>query len=184
MAITYDNTVSVGNLVIWHVTSSLSDAYYHWYLEGSWLGVTRTGEFSLVVEDGEQAYIVCQDTTDPAYDPIANAPSGYPARRTLSWVASADSDIDYYRVEQNKDAGGWTSLGTVQDDGSWYYSFTTARLADLSSYQFRVVPVDEAGNDGTAITWSADTIVRRPDAVDFDVTFNSPATTVTFSEAS
>jgi len=184
VAITYDSVSSIGNLVIWQVTSSLSDPYYHWYLEGAWLGVTRVGQFSLVVEDGEQAWLVCQDTEDSGYDPIANAPEGYPARRTIGWVASADSDVDYYRVEQNKDGGGWTVLGSLKDDGSWFYTFVTARLVDLASYQFRVVPVDVAGNDGTPMTRDAEIIVRRPDAVAFTAALNSPATTVTWSEAS
>jgi len=183
VAITYDSIERSGNVVTVKVTSDLADPYYHWYVEGSWVGMTRTGRITLTLEDGAQEFIVCQDTTSESYDPVANAPAGYPSRRTLVWTASADSDTDHYRVEQNKDAAGWEELGTVADDGRWEFRYVTGRLTDLSSYQFRIVPVDAAGNDGSATTFDAETIVRRPDAVDFDVTFNSPATTVTFSEA-
>lgn len=184
MAITWLASERTANIVTLRVSSSLSDPYYHWYLEGAWLGVTRVGEFSLVVDVGEQLFVQCLDTTDPAFDPVANAPEGYPARRTLVWTASADADIDYYRIEQSQDGGDWTELALVSDDGSWYYRYLTARLEDLATYQWRITPVDTAGNDGTAIARPAEKVIRRPDAVAFAITFNAGATTVTFAEAS
>ena len=92
--------------------------------------------------------------------------------------------MSYYRVEQKLGAGDWETLRIVpQVADQWAYSLLTDRLDDLSSYTWRVIPVDAAGNDGTAITIGAELIVRTPDAPDFTATFDSGTTKVTFDEA-
>ena len=183
MAVTYDSIERTGSVVTIRVTSSLSDPYYHWYIEGAWVGMTRVGEISVSLRDGEQDFVVCQDTTDPDYDAVASAPAGYPARRTLAWIASTDADVAHYRVEESKNGGGWAELGTVRDDGSWMYTYVTGRLDDLATYQWRVWPVDRAGNDGSPVELESENIVRRPDAPAYAVSFSPGALTVTVSSA-
>ena len=185
MSITAYSQVRIGNVTRVTVTSDLSaPIYYHWYLNGSWSGVTTGPGKSFHLGDGDQARIEAIDTNDPAYDGIANAPDGWPARRTIWWCRSVDSDVVRYRVEQQKDGGDWSTLGTVQAvAGQWPYSLLTGRLDDLATYAWRVYPVDAAGNDGTALTLDSEKIVRTPDGPDFAIAFDDGTTKVTFSAA-
>lgn len=167
------------------VTSDLSGTiYYHWYIDGAYIASTMSPAYSFYLAEDECVRVTCIDTNNASYDAIANAPAGYPARRSLWWVRSIDSDVSHYRVEQNKDAAGWTEIGIVHhDDTQWSYSFLTEPLTDLSSYQWRVYPVDAAGNDGTVITLGAETVVRTPDAPDFTISFDGDTDTVTYTAA-
>ena len=184
MAITAYSTTRVGRMTVVTVTSDLAGTiYYHWYVDGSWVGSSSVAYWMFTLETSDQVEIVCQDTTDAEYDPVANAPAGWPATKTLFWVASADTDVDHYLVEQQKDAEGWVELGTIEDDGSWWYTLRTPRLTDLASYQWRITPYDRTGNAGTATTIGPETCVRRPDAPDFAVAYSGATERVTFSEA-
>jgi len=180
MAITSESSVRHGRVTIITVASDLEDPYYHWYADGSWLGVTRDPEFSIVLDGDDEIEITCQDTTDADYDPIANAPAGWPARKTIWWTAPADSDIDHYIIRQQLDGGAWTDLGVVNHDGSWAYGFLTARLTDLGSYAWRVVAVDAAGNEGTLKEIAAATVVRRPNSPAFSIAYSAVTQKVTF----
>ncbi len=76
----------------------------------------------------------------------------------------------------------WETIGIVpHDEAQWVYSLLSPRLDDLADAEFRVVPVDKAGNDGTALALSAERIVRTPDAPDFTATFDSGTTKITFA---
>lgn len=185
MAITGYNVRRHGRMVIVTATSGLAGAvYYHWYLDGIYMGMSTNGRWTVYLDVDEQARIVCQDTNDADYDPIANATDGYPARRTLEWYKSVDTDVSHYRVEQNEDAGGWTELGTVAHEATrWQYTYLTRRLTDLASYQWRVIPVDLAGNDGTALTIATEKVVRTPDAPNYTVTYDDVTDEMTFAEA-
>jgi hypothetical protein len=91
--------------------------------------------------------------------------------------------VELYRVEQKKDSDDWAVLGLVKHDpGTWQYRFLSNRLVDLASYQWRVVPVDIAGNDGTPLTLGPMTVVRSPDTPDVSATFNPVDSKVTFVE--
>jgi hypothetical protein len=167
------------------VSSDLSGTiYYHWYLDGAYLTTTQSPTKSITLEPGDYVRVEVIETTNPDYDPIANAPAGWPARRTVWWTASTSGDTERYRVEQQKDGGAWSTIGTVlHERNTWSYSLLTARLDDLSDYAWRVIPVDQAGNDGTTITLTAATIVRTPDAPEFTATYDDVTERVTFAEA-
>ena len=175
----------LGNVTQVTVTSQLLEAVtYHWYLDGVYMGATSSPTFSFYIEDGEQALIEVIDDPGSDFDPILQAPTHYPARRTLWWVRSLDSDVDHYRVEEKIGAGDWATLELVpHNDDRWEYSVLTGRLTDLTNHQWRVYPVDAAGNDGTAVTLSAEKIVRTPDAVNFTATFDDGTSKVTFAAA-
>lgn len=174
-----------GPLVEITVTSDLSgQIWYHWYVDGQYVGVTVGPARTIYLSGDEQARVVVVDTTDAGFDPYAAPPDRYPPRRLLWWLRSLDSDVARYRAEQKKGAGDWETVGIVHHDANrWSYQLLTGRLDDLSDYQFRVVPIDRAGNDGTPIALDAERIVRIPDAPDFEITFNSGPKTVTFSAA-
>jgi len=166
-------------------TSSLAGLiYYFWYIDGAFLARTTSNIYTFFIREGEQFRISVKDSNNSNYDYLTHAPVGYSARRTLFWTRCTDSDILKYNLEQNKAAGGWTDIGTVNDiPGQWSYMFVTERLDDLTSYQFRVLPVDQAGNEGTALTLTAETIVRTPDAPDYTVTFDPDTDKVTYASA-
>ena len=185
MAITSYSQQRLGNATVVTVVSGLSGTiYYHWYLDGSLVASTEVPTWTFFVEAAEQLRVEVKDTNDPDYDTVANAPAGYPARRTLEWVRSLDTTTDRYRIEQRLDAGSWTTIGLMPvDSTAWTYRWLTPRLTDLGSYEWRVVPQDAAGNDGTALALDAETVVRTPDAPDFTATFDSGTTKVTFAAA-
>ncbi len=51
--------------------------------------------------------------------------------------------------------------------GQWTYQVTSARLTDLTYYQWRIVGIDVLGNEATGITHAARRVVRTPDAPAF-----------------
>lgn len=185
MTVTYGSPTRIGNYVTITVTSDLvGTVYFHWYLDGAWVGETRTGERTFYLEDDDQLRLEVLDTTDADYDPVANAPTAWPARRTISWTRPGEADVVRYKIEQQKDGGAWTQIGIVhQDDRTWWHQWRTDRLTDLSTYSWRITPIDAAGNEGTAKTIGSEKIVRTPDSPRWAYTFNTPATTVTFSAA-
>lgn len=187
MAITSYSKKRHGRLTKVTVVSDLTGTvYYHWYLDGAWLGVTTDPNYSIFLEAGEQAELVCIDTNSASFDGPANAPAGYPARRALWWNKCTDADVDHYRVEYGtgfSSPSSWTLMGTVKDDGGWSYRFLSHRLTDLTWYWFRIVPVDLAGNQGTALALGPDKVVRTPDAPEYSATYNSGTQRVTFAAA-
>jgi len=190
MAITSYSQRRYSNVTTVTVVSDLTPpsggaVYYHWYIDGAYVAMTRSSSRSFALEAGDQVKIVAQDTTDPDYDAVANAPAGYPARRSLWWLRSLDDDVEHYRVEQRReDDNDWSVVAIVRHDNRvWSYSLLTGRLDDLIGYAWRVVPVDLAGNDGTPWELATEMIVRTPDAPDFAVTFDDQTTCVTFASA-
>lgn len=185
MSITAYNVETVGNVATVTVTSDLAGVvYFHWYLDGVYQGQTAGPSRSFFTADAEQARVDVVDTTDADFDPVAGAPDRPPSRRTVWWVRSMADDVAAYRVEQNRAAAGWETVATVPHvPGRWAYSLITDRLDDLTAYQWRVVPVDTAGNDGTPATIDAETVVRTPDAPTYAISFDEGTTEVTFAAA-
>lgn len=184
MAITSITQTRHGVQTIVTAASDLAGTVYlHWYLDGVLVASGTSTRRAFTVVAGDRIRVDVVDTTDPNFDPIANAPAGYAARRRLWWLTSLDADVLHYRVEQQKDGGTWSTVATVPHDGRWAYTLVTARLVDLASYAWRIVPVDRAGNDGTILTIGPQTIVRTPDAPNFTATFDPATTKVTFASA-
>ena len=188
MAITGYQLSRVGDTVTVTVTSDLgSGVRYYWYYEGAYIGQTTGRSRIFRVEPGEQARIEVLDSTASDFDPIANAPTGWPARRTIWWTRSTDASATAYLVKQQKAGGDWTEVARVPAvAGVWAYYWITDRLDDLTEYNWSVAPVDAAGNVGTGAAVQevgADTIVRRPDAPAAAVTYDSGTNRVTFSSA-
>lgn len=184
MSITAYQTTRLGNVTTVRVTSGLSGTiYYHWYLDGFWVASTTAPRRDFLLPLGDQVRVDVLDTLDADFDPIANAPAGWPSRRLLWWLRSLDGGIEHYRLEQKKGAGDWSAVAVVRHQNeSWSYELLSDRLDDLSQYTWRIVPVDAAGNDGTPFTIGPEEIVRTPDAPDFAIAFDNQTTKVTFSE--
>lgn len=166
-------------------TSDLSGVvYFHWYVDGAYVRSGRSAVFAVQVAPDEQVEVTAVDTNDPDFDPIVNAPPGYPSRRTLRWIRSLAADVVGYRVDQRKDGGAWSEIGRVtQTPAAWVLSFLTPVLEDLATYEWAVYPLNEAGNVGTELAFDAELIVRRPDAPEFSIAFDEGTTRVTFAAA-
>ena len=106
-------------------------------------------------------------TTEPT-----DAPS---ARRVLSWGGA--SDCAAYRVEEYRDSE-WVARATVRNTGRPRYSFTTRPLEDVTTHQFRVVPIAPSGDEGTA-TQKNFVVVRTPDVPRVTYTYASATGKVT-----
>jgi hypothetical protein len=158
MSITAISQVRDGSTTLVTAESDLADTiYYHWYSDGSYLGFSTSPTRSFLLIPGDQAHVDVVDTNDPDFDPLADPPTGYPPSRALEWVRSTDPIVASYRIEQQANGGSWTAIGTVAHDPSkWLYTFLATDLSDLTTYAWRIVPVSNAGNDGTAISVTAE----------------------------
>jgi hypothetical protein len=165
------------------VTSSLSGAIiYHWYVDGCWRCQTTVPTITIPLASGEQLEVLCSDTLDAAWDPVANAPEGHPSRRTIQWTDDPTSGVAYWIVEQKKGAGAWVSIARVNAARRWLYSAVTGRLDDLTTYQWRVTAYDSIGNASVATETAADLVVRMPDPVYLELSYNPIPDTVTVTE--
>lgn len=184
MAITSLNQVRVGGVTIVTAESGLSGTvFFHWYLDGVHVSSTQSNRRSFYLDGSDGGVVDVIDTADPDFDVSANAPAGWPARRVLQWTRSASPDMGHYRVEQEKDGGGFVAIGTVHHDAlQWVYTFLTPRLVDLSTYIWRIIPVDASGNDGTPSTIRTELIVRTPDSPNFTVSWDSGTQQITWTE--
>ena len=167
----------IQNLLIVTATVGMTEPYWHWFVDGSWRGMNRSGVFTVVIRDGEQSEVLAVPTTDPAWDYIANAPRSFPAVRTIWFNEAPDSDVSYYLVQQATGAspGAYSTIDAGKiwhREGTWQYHAETRRLTDLTWYWFKVVPYDRAGNAGTAITFVSEYIVRKPDAPTYTSSFS------------
>jgi hypothetical protein len=99
-------------------------------------------------------------------------------------VRSLAEDVAHYRIDQRAGGGDWQAAGTVARDGeAWSYQWTTGRLDDLTEYEWRVVPVDLAGNDGEPVATEVQVVVRVPDAPLFDIAFDEETGRVEYEAA-
>jgi hypothetical protein len=76
----------------------------------------------------------------------------------LQWRGQADASL--YIVQKYIDAA-WTTQIAVRETGRGYYTFLTLPQDDGVLSQWRVIPQDERGYQGAAVTFSQ-TIIRNP----------------------
>jgi hypothetical protein len=184
VSLTY-STVQIGDTTLVTVTSTLTPpVYYYWYLDGQYLGMTTIASRSFRLLVGDQSRVEVVDSNDPSMDPFEYAPEAYPARKTLFWIQSLAADVDHYRIDQQENGGDWGQIAIVPAIATqWSYMFLTARLDDLSSYAWRITPVDSIGNDGAPIEIGPELIVRTPDAPAFTASLNPSTTYLTVTAA-
>lgn len=177
--------VRIGNQVqVTAATDTAGPVYFFWFVDGSFVGRTAAAQRTFWIGRDEQARIEVFESVDPETAYTAFLPVALSAGRTLWWIRSFDDDVARYRVDENVDAGGYNAIASVRHEaGRFSYRFVTGRLTDLASYQWRVVPVDQVGNEGTPVELDAETIVRTPDAPSYTVAFDEGTDRVTFAES-
>lgn len=142
-------------------------------LVSSFTSATGAGELLLSIPSGDHPFIEILDD-DNAIPSIA-----FPGRPTLQWLSV--SGTSYYRVDEYVSAV-WTERRIIPEDGRGVYRFQTRWLPDVTQAQFRVVPVGENGNEGTAKAFTF-TVVRHPDQPSVSYTYSSGTAKVTIAQA-
>lgn len=172
MAITWNKPERIDDLA-WRLSWS-SDAAtpvtFRVYREGHKIATIRSpdGKGELIVSIGvsEHPFFEVLDK-DCALAGIA-----FPGRLTVHWQESTGADK--YRVEELI-SGVWTLRAEIRDDGLGAFSWISRWLEDVTNHQFRVIPVDSTGNQGSALSFAA-LMVRHPDVPNVKYTVNANRT--------
>lgn len=158
-----------------------SRVFWHWWVDGRYAGVTHARKRAFRTPPGRTTMVEVKPTryrtyrgSDRNIDPLAG-------EVTLQFQAADDADS--YLVQYQPSGGDWTTFAIMQDDGRWCYSVRTPQLDDDTEYSFRVVPRDSAQNEGSALSLGTHRVVRYPDPIEADVTWNEGSDTFTFDEA-
>jgi len=168
------------------VTTNLSGSvYYHWYVNGRWIGVTQRPQHWFHVQDERrQIEIECVATKWSRFDHELHRPLQYHGHPLVSWIRSASTDVAHYLAQYRQDAGEWTTFQQVRHvAGRWQYRVTAPLLADGSAYEFRVVPVNTSAVAGTPIVLDTVTVVRTPPVTAYVCTYDEDTDRVTFDAA-
>lgn len=132
--------------------STLESPTFYAYRHGVFSSQNQTGRFLFQLQDGEHLRVDIVDDLDDAPEP------GYPGRAVLQWDEAVGATS--YRIEQFIDAA-WTQVSLIQASSLSVYEWVSNWLDNLTTYQFRVVPV-VAGNDGYPREFTFE-MHRRPD---------------------
>lgn len=116
------------------VTSSLSNPapWFHWYLDGVWLGRTRANSFTVAIEPGQGGLFEAVDTQNDNFDPFANAPR-QPSSLNIYWprVITAQP-IAYYLVLIENGAGTYLDEKRIPaDPEAWDYEYRSRHISSL-----------------------------------------------------
>jgi hypothetical protein len=134
-----------GGVIRYVWASDLEDPTFRVFRDGQLLTTMKATEFLLQAQDNQFAHVNVLDDDDEDAEPDRETFW----RWRLQW--NAVEDAAQYRIEQYIDAA-WSFLKLINDTGQAQYEYTTGVLDDSSTSQFRVVPIDAMGNDGTPAT--------------------------------
>ena len=159
----------------WRVSWSYpaQDPTFYVYRDGVLLGSTQQTWWDFALDSGEGLVIEVQ--ADAGRLPV----SAFPARLTLCWYAAADAE--HYRIEEYVGTT-WTLRARLRDRGQGYFTWNTRPLEDETTHQFRIIPVGDNGNQGTALTFSC-LMVRHPDPPQVGYSYSNTTHAVTIAAA-
>lgn len=134
---------------------------YYCYINGAFLESNTSGYFRIPIPTSGQRPIV------EVFDDSADEPTViYSDVVTLQWDA-AENAVAYDIEEWATDEWQFLTRLLARRDGP--FSYTSRALPDDTAWQFRVVPIDAAGNRGTAREFEGH-MIRLPDPLSFTVT--------------
>lgn len=143
-------------------------------LIASWTAPTTAGEINLTIPEGDSPFVEVLDTA------CQNPEIAFPGRVTLQWTTV--SGAGSYRIDEYVDSV-WTARATLTDNGEGSFSWISRWLEDVTTHQFRVVPISSALNEGTPISLPI-LMVRHPDPPSVEYTYDgSVDKTVTITAA-
>ena len=149
-------------------TSSISGATFYIYRDREFLTATRAGSMQFRVVPGEYLLIDVFDSSGDSPDYAA------PGRVYLCWFEVSGSAS--YLVQERVGAY-WQDRESVPDDGDGFFRYLTRYLEDATTTEFRVLPVDSAGNQGTSTLFTV-VQVRHPEIPDVAYAYDSATATV------
>jgi len=146
---------------------------WHWWVDGKYAGRSLAGTRTFRCPPGRTISVFAKPVRyNRSYRGGERDIAPLFGLVELQWVPSTDS-VDHYLVQYRiQGAGSWTTARRVAADGRWPYSARLPQLADSTTYEFQVVAVDAAGNQGTALDLGTRVIVRWPDPPDPSISLN------------
>lgn len=179
MAVT-DLTIQTIGEGRWEITFSATSTPVHLYVNGNrqhtWDYGTSGDTYRYILTSQEPATI---DITEGDDEPARH----WPDRLTLGWyrVNGAQS----YQIDEYVD-DEWITRAIVPDTYAqhgyytWYYTWASRRLEDVTEHQFRVVPRGPGEVPGTATSLTA-LMVRTPDPPDPEYDYDEDTRVLTVS---
>ena len=153
-------------------SSDLPDPTFRVTCNGQLLDTTAATSLVLHAEAGETLLVeVRDDEGDPA--------EAWPSRFTLVWYRVDGAAA--YRVDELVGAS-WIQRAQVADDGRTSFRWRTRPLEDCAVHHFRIVPLGENGNEGSALALSL-FMVHHPDPPQVSYAYNASNRKVTLTEA-
>lgn len=134
-------------------TSDLTDPIFYIYVNGEYVTQTRETFYDLTIGVNTQAQFDVLDVVDdlPA--------EFFPGVMHLRWDGTPDSTS--FRVEQYV-VDEWVAKQVIIADDRRVFHYTSELLDDSEVHQFRIVPIDDQGRDGTILEFEAE-MCRYPD---------------------
>lgn len=152
-------------------SSDAVDPTFTIYRDGKFLKTTKETELDIYVEKGEGAVL---DITDDDSDPE----EAYSGTAIFGWNATPATD--YYKIEEYFESA-WVERAQVVDDDSGYFTWESRFLEDVTIHEFKITPVGDNGNEGTAIEPNI-FMVRHPDVPEVTFTYDSGTNKFTIAE--
>lgn len=130
-------------------------------------GYSTLSNTNLALDDEEPPPLEIIDSADTSTPECLT----YPPFSVLQWRGNADAS--YYIVQQYV-GSTWTTYGEpTVENGAGYYKVSTGPLADVTTHNWRVLPVDSEGNQGDPVTFEI-FMVRNPAPPRITCTYSSP----------
>lgn len=154
MATTINAPVQTGPTQ-WRFTfsSDLTDPTYYIYVNGDLVTQTRETFYDLTVGINTQIQFDVLDVADDLPEEF------FPGTMTLRWDGTPDATS--FRIEQYV-GSEWVAKYVVIADDSRVFHYESELLDDSETHQFRIVPIDNEGRDGTILEFEAE-MCRYPD---------------------
>lgn len=134
-------------------TSNLTDPTFYIYVNGEYVTQTRETFYDLTIGINTQIQF---DVLDVVNDLPAEF---FPGTVTLRWDGTPDATS--FRIEQYV-VDEWIAKQVVIADDARVFHYTSELLDDSEVHQFRIVPIDDQGRDGTILEFEAE-MCRYPD---------------------
>lgn len=135
-------------------SSDLTDPTFYIYINGEFVSDTKDTEWVVTASPNTQFQFDVLDVSTDTPEEF------FPSTFTLRWDGTPDSTT--YRVEQYV-SDEWVAKHVTVADDTRVFHYKTEMLDDSTTYQFRVVPIDGFGRDGTTLEFEAE-MCRYPDA--------------------
>lgn len=133
--------------------SDLEDPIFYIYVDGNLVTETRETTYDVAVPSDWQIQFEVFDDEDDVPD------EHFPGSITLRWDGTPDATsfrVDKYIGSQ------WVAQQVVLSDESRVFHYDSEFLEDSTTHQYRVVPIDGAQRDGTALEFEVE-MCRYPD---------------------